>query len=91
MLISYKTYKGSATRTSVVASDVGVMMPATTSMTTTECLLYVRMNEGVSIPILVKKYTRIGSSKIIPEIKVMVVTVEINESSEMVFFTSVLT
>ena len=46
-------------------------------VTTIACLRYMRINSGVSNPILVKKYTKIGNSKMMPFAKHTVVTVEI--------------
>ena len=49
------------------------------------------MNSGVSKPLLVKKYTNIGNSKIIPVAKLTVVTVDINEVKLIWFATLLLT
>ena len=57
---------GSDTMKRVIASVVGVIIAATTSMTTTACLRYCRIVVRFSIPILPSSQHTMGSSKTTP-------------------------
>ena len=53
----------------------------------TICFLYFLIKSGVNKPILVRKYTNIGNSKIKPFAKLIVVTVDTNELKPIVLET----
>ena len=61
------------------------------SIITIECLLYLLIKIGVSKPILVKKYTKIGNWNISPLAKLIVATVDANDVKLILFMTKSLT
>lgn len=64
---------GKARRTCVTISG-GVRIAASINVRTIPYLLFFLINEGVSMPILVKKYDNIGNSKTIPKTSTSKVT-----------------
>src|SRR5688500_111199 len=66
-LISYKRYMGIATIICDVTSGLGVIIAATMRIMIRACFRYLRMKDGVSRLILVRKYISSSISKIIRE------------------------
>ena len=84
-------YNGTKTAIIVGMSDVGVIKAASIKITTMACLLYLRINAGVIMPIRLIKYTTTGISNTKPNARVKVVRLDTYESNEIKFFTSPLT
>jgi len=85
MLISYKITSGMPSRSWLVISGLGVKIPANIKIIMIACFLYLRMNFGVSMPILERKKEIIGSSNTIPAASITEITKLKYSSTAMLF------